>query len=85
MVKGVVKYLKVFKQNKFRDIIISLKSSSVIDTIEANKKIAKLTDCPIHLGITAAGLPQEGMIKSAVGIGYLLLSHQFSRASMRIL
>lgn len=73
MGKGVLKYLKIFEQNKFRDIIISLKSSSVIDTIEANKKIARLVDYPIHLGITAAGLPQEGMIKSAVGIGSLLL------------
>ena len=74
MVKNVLKFLKIFESNGFHDIIISLKSSSISDTIEANKKIARLCNYPIHLGITAAGLPEEGVIKSAIGIGSLLLN-----------
>jgi len=73
MVKNVLGYLKIFEEKNFRDIIVSLKSSDVGDTVEANRKIAGLCDYPIHLGVTAAGLPREGMIKSAMGIGSLLL------------
>ena len=73
MVKGVIDYLKLFESMHFRDIIISLKSSGVFETVEANKAIAEKCDYPIHLGVTASGLPQEGLMKSAVGIGSLLL------------
>ncbi len=73
MVKGVLDYLKLFASMHFRDIIISLKSSDVFETIEANKRIAAKCNYPIHLGVTASGLPQEGLIKSAIGMGSLLL------------
>ena len=73
MVKRVLGYLKMFELERSRDIIISLKSSSVTDTVSANRKIARLCDYPIHLGVTATGLPRDGMIKSSMGIGSLLL------------
>jgi len=73
MVKGVLDYLKLFESMHFRDIIISLKSSDVFETIKANKRIARECSYPIHLGVTASGLPQEGLIKSAIGMGSLLL------------
>jgi len=73
MVKAVLSYLKIFEEENFHGIIISLKSSSVVDTVEANRRLAKLCDYPIHLGLTASGLLQDGMIKSAIGIGSLLL------------
>jgi len=72
MVKSVLGYIKYFQQERFRDIIISLKSSNVLSTIAAYKKMAALCDYPLHLGITATGIKEDGIIKSAVGIGALL-------------
>jgi (E)-4-hydroxy-3-methylbut-2-enyl-diphosphate synthase len=56
----------------FRDIVISLKAFDVPMTIEAYRKVAGALSYPLHLGITEAGLPWEGTIRSAVGIGTLL-------------
>ena len=72
MVFSALNYIKLFEKLKFSDIIISLKASSVPVTVEAYRRIAKKCDYPLHLGITAAGLPDDGKIKSAVGIGALL-------------
>lgn len=58
----------------FRDIVVSIKASDVSRTIEANRLFARETDIPLHLGITEAGLPETGIVKSAVGIGALLAS-----------
>jgi (E)-4-hydroxy-3-methylbut-2-enyl-diphosphate synthase len=57
----------------FRDIIISAKSSSVRSTVEAYRKIARATDCPLHLGVTAAGPEECAAVRSSIGIGALLL------------
>lgn len=56
----------------FYNMKLSLKSSDVNMSIESYKKISKLTDYPLHLGITEAGPAFIGTIKSAVGIGSLL-------------
>ncbi|MDR1093235.1 MAG: flavodoxin-dependent (E)-4-hydroxy-3-methylbut-2-enyl-diphosphate synthase [Clostridiales bacterium] len=56
----------------FYDIVISVKSSSVRSMIEANRLIAAETNYPLHLGVTEAGSPKSGVIKSAIGIGALL-------------
>ena len=56
----------------FSDIAVSIKASSVVKTIEANCLFASQTDYPLHLGVTEAGLPEMGSIKSAIGIGSLL-------------
>lgn len=66
-------YLDIFKELNFDQIILSLKTPDILTTVEAYRCMAKLTAAPLHLGITAAGLPQEGMIKSSIGIGALLL------------
>ena len=73
MVASALDYVKILEENKFYDIVISLKASSVISTIEAYRRISKFCDYPLHLGVTAAGLPQEGAIKSAIAISSLLL------------
>jgi (E)-4-hydroxy-3-methylbut-2-enyl-diphosphate synthase len=57
----------------FLDIIISAKSSSVRATVEAYRKIAKATDFPLHLGVTAAGPEACAAVRSSIGIGALLL------------
>jgi len=72
MVSSALSYIKLFEKLKFDDIIISLKASSVPETVEAYRRIAKKCSYSLHLGITAAGLPDDGRIKSAVGIGALL-------------
>lgn len=57
----------------FHDIVISIKSSNVARMVAAYRKIATLCDYPLHLGVTEAGTERMGLIKSAAGIGALLL------------
>lgn len=54
-------------------MVISLKSSTVSTTVEAYRRMASLVDYPLHIGITETGTPERGLIKSAAGIGALLL------------
>lgn len=56
----------------FSDIVVSIKSTSVPAMIAANRILAHETDYPLHLGVTEAGLPEAGIVKSAIGIGSLL-------------
>jgi (E)-4-hydroxy-3-methylbut-2-enyl-diphosphate synthase len=56
----------------FEDIVVSVKAFDVPTTIRAYELISKKTDYPLHLGITEAGLPRAGAIRSALGIGLLL-------------
>ncbi|MBN1405104.1 MAG: flavodoxin-dependent (E)-4-hydroxy-3-methylbut-2-enyl-diphosphate synthase [Candidatus Omnitrophica bacterium] len=72
MVKAALDYLKIFEKEKFFDIMISLKASDVYTTICAYREMAKVCDYPFHLGVTAAGSAQAGLIKSSIGIGALL-------------
>jgi (E)-4-hydroxy-3-methylbut-2-enyl-diphosphate synthase len=72
LVKSVLAYLRIFEKAGFYDLVISLKGSHVLDTIEAYKKIALVCDYPLHLGVTATGLPMDGIVKSSVGMGELL-------------
>ena len=56
----------------FRDILISIKASTVSEMIGANRLLASQCDYPLHLGVTEAGGGTRGLIKSSVGIGALL-------------
>jgi len=73
MVKSTLDYIKILEGFKFYDIVVSLKASNILDTVEAYRKMAKLCEYPFHLGVTATGLPQRGAIKSSIAIGALLL------------
>ena len=55
------------------DIVISVKASSVPMTVEAYRMLKERTDYPLHIGVTEAGANESGLVKSAVGIGSLLL------------
>ena len=55
------------------DIVISVKASSVPMTVEAYRILKERTDYPLHIGVTEAGANESGLVKSAVGIGALLL------------
>ncbi len=72
LVKSAVRWVRFFEDQGFYDIVISVKSAYVPQMIEAYRKIAKLVDYPLHLGVTEAGTPKTGIIKSAIGIGTLL-------------
>ncbi len=68
-----MKYIRLFEKLDFHDIIISLKASDVAATVKAYREIAKLCHYPLHLGVTASGLYDYGIVKSSIGIGALLL------------
>lgn len=72
MVKSAMQHVKILEDNNFDKIKISLKSSSVVTTIEAYRQIAQLVDYPLHLGLTESGTLKGGLVKSSVGIGTLL-------------
>jgi (E)-4-hydroxy-3-methylbut-2-enyl-diphosphate synthase len=72
MVNVAVEQIKLLESLDFDLIKVSLKSFDVLTTIEAYRKMAAKTDYPLHLGITEAGLPKAGAVRSAVGIGILL-------------
>lgn len=57
----------------FYNIKVSLKASNVAATVEAYEKFSQQSDYPLHVGVTEAGTPRSGIVKSAVGIGALLL------------
>jgi len=72
LVETVIGYVNLFEDLGFEDFKVSAKSSSVLETIDANLEIARRIDYPIHLGVTEAGTRWTGSIRSAVGIGSLL-------------
>jgi (E)-4-hydroxy-3-methylbut-2-enyl-diphosphate synthase len=72
MVKAALEQVKLLESLDFDLIKISLKAFDVLTTIEAYRLMARKTPYPLHLGITEAGLPRVGAIRSAVGIGILL-------------
>ena len=72
MVMSAMHHVKILEDNDFDKIKISLKSSSVPDTIDAYRLIAKKVDYPLHLGVTEAGTLKGGLVKSSVGLGTLL-------------
>ncbi len=65
-------YTNYFEQRNFNNIVLSVKSSDVRQTVQLNKLISQL-GYPIHLGVTEAGLLHQGLVKNAMGIGALLL------------
>lgn len=73
MVESAVKSVEMFESYGFRDIVLSLKSSNLEDTIKAYEKAHQLFDYPLHIGLTEAGFSQYGIVKSAIGLGNLLL------------
>ena len=66
-------HIKLLEDCGFYDIVLSIKSSNVITTVEAYRKIAKMIDYPLHIGVTEAGTEYGGVVKNSIGIGSLLL------------
>ena len=77
MVESVMEYLRVFVEQMFMDVVISMKASNVVVMVEAVRRLVAAMDAedmcfPLHLGVTEAGFGEDGRIKSAVGIGALM-------------
>lgn len=73
MVDAAMREVEALEREDFRDIAVSMKASDIRVMVEANRLFRKQCDIPLHLGVTEAGLTGYGSIKSAVGIGALLL------------
>ncbi|MCI1930830.1 MAG: flavodoxin-dependent (E)-4-hydroxy-3-methylbut-2-enyl-diphosphate synthase [Clostridia bacterium] len=70
--ESALRHVKILEKYDFKDIVISLKSSSVPFSIKAYSLISQRVDYPLHIGITEAGTLYSGTVKSAVGIGAIL-------------
>ncbi|MEA3505910.1 MAG: flavodoxin/ferredoxin-dependent (E)-4-hydroxy-3-methylbut-2-enyl-diphosphate synthase [Elusimicrobiota bacterium] len=64
---------KKIRDTGFKNFAVSMKSSSVKKTVEANRYFSMHSDSPLHIGITATGPRDEGIVKSSAGLGTLLL------------
>lgn len=73
MCESALEYCSMLEKVHFYDIVVSVKSSDVRAMVECNRMLAKRCDYPLHLGVTEAGLYTSGLVKSAAGIGALLL------------
>lgn len=72
MVASAKYHVDLMESFGFEDIIISIKSSDVLNTIKANELAAKTFKYPLHLGVTEAGTDFSGTISSSIGLGVLL-------------
>lgn len=73
MCESAMYHVKLLEKFDFDNIVISIKSSDVQKMYEAYELLAEKCDYPLHLGVTEAGTQRMGLIKSAIGIGGLLL------------
>jgi (E)-4-hydroxy-3-methylbut-2-enyl-diphosphate synthase len=74
LVESALGHVKILEDLGFYNTVISIKSSDVPMSIKAHRILSEKTEYPLHIGVTEAGTPFAGAIKSAVGIGAMLLS-----------
>lgn len=73
LVDSAMKHVRILEALDFHDIVLSLKGSDVLETLEAYRLAAKTFPYPLHLGITEAGTKDVGIIRSVAGLAPLLL------------
>src|SRR5688572_18596380 len=71
MVEKLEEYLRIFADNDFHDVVLSAKSVDPAIVLSAYTEISKRFDYPLHLGVTHAGPPETGRIRSVVALGSL--------------
>jgi len=74
LVESALRNISIVEDLNFNKFKVSVKSSDVFLSIEAYRQLSKVTDYPLHLGITEAGTFLPGSIKSSIGFGSLLMS-----------
>ncbi|MBR0514829.1 MAG: flavodoxin-dependent (E)-4-hydroxy-3-methylbut-2-enyl-diphosphate synthase [Clostridia bacterium] len=72
LVESALGHARMLEKAGFDDIVLSMKSSDVKLTIDAYRLASRRCGYPLHVGVTEAGLPGQGTVKSAIGIGALL-------------
>ncbi|QRN86848.1 flavodoxin-dependent (E)-4-hydroxy-3-methylbut-2-enyl-diphosphate synthase [Clostridia bacterium] len=72
MVESALNHMRILEDMNFTDIKLSIKSSDVSTMIEANRLLANRCHYPLHIGVTEAGLKEQSLVKSSIGIGTLL-------------
>lgn len=73
LVESALRHIDILDRHDFQDYKLSLKASDIFMTVEAYRKIAGQIEQPLHLGITEAGGLRSGTVKSAIGLGMLLM------------
>lgn len=73
LVDSAFGHIRILEEMDFREIKVSLKSSDVVTMVEAYRLFSEKSDYPLHLGVTEAGGYEQAVIKSAAGIGALLM------------
>jgi len=72
MVEAVERYMGVFEENAFQSVVLSVKSIDARMVIDASRAISERFDCPLHIGVTHAGPPETGRVRSIAALGSLL-------------
>ena len=72
MAESAVNHVRMVEKYGLDQIVVSVKSSSVLDTVACYRELARLVPYPLHLGVTEAGSLMRGTVKSAAGLGILL-------------
>jgi len=73
MLAGIEEEIRILNDMDFHNIVLSAKATDLRLFIEANEEIDKRFDYPIHIGVTESGPVPDGIVKSSIGIGYLIL------------
>jgi (E)-4-hydroxy-3-methylbut-2-enyl-diphosphate synthase len=72
LVESALRHVKILEDLSYNDIVVSIKSSNVMQMIQSYRLISEKIDYPLHIGVTESGTIWRGTIKSSVGIGALL-------------
>lgn len=72
LAESAIRNVKLLEDLDFFNIVVSVKSSNVLETIESYKILSRSIDYPLHLGVTESGTLISGTVKSSIGIGLLL-------------
>lgn len=72
LVESALRHVRILEKYDYYDIVVSIKASDVLFSLEAYQLLSQAIDYPIHVGITEAGTVYSGTVKSAVGIGAIL-------------
>ncbi|MGQ9651305.1 MAG: flavodoxin-dependent (E)-4-hydroxy-3-methylbut-2-enyl-diphosphate synthase [Phycisphaerae bacterium] len=72
MVRKLEEYLRIFEENGFEDVVLAAKSPDPTIVIDAYREISRRYDFPLHLGVTHAGPPETGRVRSVAALATLL-------------
>ncbi|MCH5160484.1 MAG: flavodoxin-dependent (E)-4-hydroxy-3-methylbut-2-enyl-diphosphate synthase [Clostridiales bacterium] len=73
LVNSAIKHVRLLEKFGFYDTVISVKSSDVKTMVDAYRKLSDTVDYPLHIGVTESGADERGLVRSAIGIGALLM------------